>query len=167
MGNGNANNGSGEGKAAGATGADTYNLTDHTFTNPTLLTVYQDTNEGDGAIIVISGTGTDDSAITETFTLGNAQQTLTGSKLFKTVTSMTYSDGDGGNDAGAIEIGTAPNGQWATGASALSALGNINLQTQQGSNDAILVIDGAIEKSPQCEPIWVRLRTDWSTPSQT
>ena len=138
-------NGSGEGHAKAA-GADTYDLTDHSFTNPTLLTVYQDTNEGDGAVIVITGTGTDDSAITETFTLGNAQQTLTGSKLFKTVTSMTYSDGDGGNDAGAVEIGTAPNGQWATGASALSALGNINLQTQQGSNDAILVIDGAIEK---------------------
>ena len=139
------NAGAGEGHAV-VDGADTYNLTDHSFTNPTLLTVYQDTNEGNGAVIVITGTGTDDSAITETFTLGNAQQTLTGTKLFKTVTSMTYSDGNAGADAGAVEIGTAPNGQWATGASALSALGNINLQTQQGSNDAILVIDGAIEK---------------------
>jgi flagellin len=147
MANGVANAGSGEGKTAnGATGADTYDLTDHTFTNPTLLTVYQDTNEGNGATIVITGTGTDGSAITETFTLGNVQQTLTGTKLFATVTSMTYSDGDAGADAGVLTIGTAPNGQWATGASSLSALGNINLQTQQGSNDAILVIDGAIEK---------------------
>ena len=79
--------------------------------------------------VIVMGTGTDDSAITETFTLGNAQQTLTGSNLFKTVTSMTYSDGDGGNDAGAVKIGTAP-----------QTLGTINLQTQQGAGEGISVI---------------------------
>ena len=128
------NIGNGEGHAI-ADGADTYDLTDHSFTNPTLLTVYQDTNEGNGAVIVITGTGTDDSAISETFTLGNDQQTLTGSKLFKTVTSMTYSDGDHGSDAGAVKIGTAP-----------QTLGTINLQTQQGAGEAISVIQTAIER---------------------
>jgi flagellin len=136
---------------AATAGPDTYNPTDVSPSSPQVLTVTEVGNEVGGEVIVITGLAEDGvTAQTETFTLsGTAGTVTTGTKLFSRIDSYTWTENPGDADVGnvgTIKIGTAGNGQWATGASSLSALGNINLQTQQGSNDAILVIDGAIEK---------------------
>jgi len=130
--------------------ADNYDITDVTLTVPSLITVTAAGAEAStaGSTIEVVGTDADGNALTETFALSTTGATsLTGTKQFKTVTALNYSnDDDASTNATQIKIGSTPASYWGTGASSLSALGNINLQTQQGSNDAILVIDGAIEK---------------------